>query len=144
MCLKLKDPKDDMQLNRVFEEITKALNIRADELIKKDKHSIQLIAYAGYAAASAVQQLSDEQVLGGKVLFASNNHKRLFDTKEKVENVDWQSREWDLFLLQKGNLRFRPPYFSAITSDDNTQITIAYSQTIIAFRLRFVKSMPQQ
>jgi hypothetical protein len=85
--LEIEDPKDDRQLNRVFEEITKALNIRADELIKKDKHSIQLIAYAGYAAASAVQQLSsDEQVLG---VFASNNYeiiKRLFDTKGKVQS----------------------------------------------------------
>jgi hypothetical protein len=88
--LDIEDPKDDEQLEMVFEEIADSLNIQG-RLREKGKIDIQLIAYAGYAAASAVHQLSDEDVLAGKVVFASNNFKiirRILLTKEKQDKVD--------------------------------------------------------
>jgi hypothetical protein len=88
--LEIEDPKDDEQLNMVYEEIANSLNIHG-KLREKAKVDIQPIAYAGYAAASAVHQLSDEEVLAGRVVFASNNFKiikRILNTREKQDKVD--------------------------------------------------------
>ncbi len=88
--LEIEDPKDEEQLNMVYEEIVNDLNIQGN-LRRKAQKYIQLIAYAGYAAASTVQQLSDEDVLSGRVVFASNNLKlikRIMNTTEKQEKVD--------------------------------------------------------
>jgi hypothetical protein len=88
--LEVEDPKDDEQLNMVYEEIANSLNIHG-KLREKAKIDIQPIAYAGYAAASAVHQLSDEEVLAGRVVFASNNFKiikRILNTREKQDKVD--------------------------------------------------------
>jgi hypothetical protein len=60
--LDIEDPKDDYQLNRVFEKIANEFCLKGET--RRAKIDIQLIAYAGFAAASAVRQLSDEAVLG--------------------------------------------------------------------------------
>ena len=66
--LDIQDPKGEYQLNRVFEEIADEFGLEGYGR-ERSKIDIQMIAYAGYAAAASVGQLSDEAVLGGRVVF---------------------------------------------------------------------------
>lgn len=76
-------------LDGVYEEVANAFNLVGKTRINM-KTDIELLALAGYAAASS-PQISDEDIFGDRVVFASNNFKcvkRVLYTEQKRKTFE--------------------------------------------------------